>query len=134
MRFSFVWNFHNKVISRIYSNIFGTTKHDCMINIREIFIFLPVIKNSVIIGWLFLLLSISEIKYGQIRSVVCVFIWVVFIKIFISIVHIIWAFNRSFTIIDLKFHACWLKVDILLHRNLLCINKFSRYLVYGSLN
>ena len=55
----FIWNFHNKVLCRISSNIFGKAKKDSVIKTREMFSFLLLIKNSVTIGLIFLLLSIS---------------------------------------------------------------------------
>ena len=41
--------------------LFGTAKRDCVMKIREIFNFLPLKINSVTIGLIFLLLSISAI-------------------------------------------------------------------------
>ena len=61
LKISFVWNFHNEIVRRIKSNIFWHSKKDRVIKTREMFSFLPLINNSVTIGFRFLLLSISAI-------------------------------------------------------------------------
>ena len=48
LKFSFIWNFDNEKVTS-----FGTLKYDCVINTTEIFDFLPLINNSVIIDFSF---------------------------------------------------------------------------------
>ena len=54
-------NVHNKVVCRIFSHSFWCSKKKkkCVIKSREMFSFLPLINNSVTIGLIFLLLTIS---------------------------------------------------------------------------
>ena len=75
----------------------GTLKYDYVTTIRETFKFLPLINNSVTIEFRFLLLIISAtIKNYQYFTF---FIYVVFVKIFINIMHIIWILNKSVRVI-----------------------------------
>ena len=45
----FVWNFHNKIVLKNQSNTFWAAKEYCVIKPRKMFIFLPLIVNSVTI-------------------------------------------------------------------------------------
>ena len=56
LKFSFIWNFHNKKVCSI-----ECLKYDCVIKAIEILSFLPLINNSVTTGLSFLLLIISAI-------------------------------------------------------------------------
>ena len=61
LKLSFVWNFHNKKVCRIYLKSLGTLKYDWVIKTIEILSFLPLINNSVTTGLSLLLLIISAI-------------------------------------------------------------------------
>ena len=62
LKFFFVWNIHDKAMSRIYSNIFGTVQlRLCDKNKRIAQFVLPLINTSVTVGLGFLLLIISAI-------------------------------------------------------------------------
>ena len=61
MKLSFVWNFHDKIMGRIYSNIFWHSKKKCVVKTREMFSFLSVRNNSFTFRLSFLWLSISAI-------------------------------------------------------------------------
>ena len=50
LKLSLIWNFYNKIVRRIKSNLFGTAKQDFVIKATEMFIFLLLINNSVTIG------------------------------------------------------------------------------------
>ena len=59
-KFSFIWNFHKKCVALSLTSL-DTLKYDCVIKTIEMFNFLPLINNSVIIEVSFLLLIISAI-------------------------------------------------------------------------
>ena len=107
LEFSFVWNFHNKIMCWIYSDIFCNSKIRVCDKKKRIFNFPPLINNSGTKGLRFLLLIIST-SYHQIQSIFFIvkiplmfFIWIVFFNIFINIIHIIWVFNKSCWIIKI---------------------------------
>ena len=64
LKFSFVWNFHNKKYVVFSLSFLGSLKHDCVIKTIDMFNFLPLIKNSFTTGFSFLLLIISA-SYHQ---------------------------------------------------------------------
>ena len=101
LKFLFVWNFQNKMMSRIYSNIFWHSTINCVIKTRELFIFLPLINNSVAIEFSFLILSILGIITSKMIKLFRFLIWVVFFNVSINIIHIIWIFNKSLRIIEI---------------------------------
>ena len=65
LKFSFLWNFQNEMIYKSKSNFFWYSKivivHDCVIETREVFSFLPPTNNSVTIELSALLPGISTI-------------------------------------------------------------------------
>ena len=61
LKLLFVCTFDNKIMSRIYFNIFWQSKIRLCNKTREMFSFLPLRNNSVTIRLNFLLLSISAI-------------------------------------------------------------------------
>ena len=54
LKFSFIWNFHNKGSLEFDLTSFETLKYVCVIKMIEILSFLPLINNSVTIGFSFL--------------------------------------------------------------------------------
>ena len=63
LKFAFVWNFHKKIARRIQSNIIWHRKTRlCNKNKKNIFVFLPLINNSVTIEESFLLLTLPAIS------------------------------------------------------------------------
>ena len=47
LKFFFVWNIHNKIVRRVWYNIFWYNKKECMIKTRERFSFLPLLTIGV---------------------------------------------------------------------------------------
>ena len=77
---------------------FGTLNYDCVIKVIEIYNFLPLITNSVTIKFNFFQLIISSIISSK---TITSFIWILFINIFVNIVHIIWILDDSFRIVKM---------------------------------
>ena len=98
LKFSFVWDFHNKIVCWIWCNIFWNLKIRLCDKKIEMFSFLPLINNLVTIGLCILLPHISNyiIKYNR---YFLYFIWVIFFNIFINIIHINWVLDLSFRIL-----------------------------------
>ena len=65
LKLLFAWNFQNKVVLAFSLTFFGTAKLKYVIEIREMFSFLPLINSFVAIGLSFLLLVISTITSSK---------------------------------------------------------------------
>ena len=100
LKFSFVWNFHNKKFEVLNLTSFGTLKYDCLIKAREMFSFLHLINKSVTTWLSFYYYAYQQyiFKYNQYFAFL---FWVVFFHVFINILHIIWVSNKNFRIIKM---------------------------------
>ena len=89
-----------------------------MTKTREAHSFVPPINSYVTIGWIFLLLSISEIISSNLIKHFTSFIWIEFVHIFININHIVRILINSFIIIkntlNLHVHMFWLTIDTMI--------------------
>ena len=63
--------FHNKIFPRTKSNIFWHSNIGCVIKTREMFSFLCLVNNSVTIGLILLLLSISAVISSAAINILC---------------------------------------------------------------
>ena len=98
--------------------------------------FLPLIRNSVTIDFSSLSFIITAFISSKTIKILDLLPILYFLSIYINILHIIWILNKSFKIIKviLYFLFCWLKSNILLHKDLLHTNIFYRYLTDYLLN
>ena len=99
LKFSFVWIFHNKIVYRIYSNIFCSNKIKlCDKNKRNVKFSISEKQFSYYWIMFFIAKHISNhiIKCDQYFAFL---IWIVFFSSFINIIQIIRVFNKSFRII-----------------------------------
>ena len=85
LKLSFVWNFYNKVMGGIQSNIFWYDKIRLQNKRKRLFSFLSLINNSVTIRLRFLLLSNHIVKYDQYFTL---FIRIVFIIFFVNTIYL----------------------------------------------
>ena len=73
LKFSFVWNFHNKKCVGFSLTSFDTLKNDCVIKTIEMLIFLSLINSSVTTGFSFLLLIMSTNTSSKTINNLCFF-------------------------------------------------------------
>lgn len=98
-KLSFIQIFWIKRVRRVCSKIFWHSKiRSCVIKAREMYIFLLPINMSATITWRFLVLSVSAI-IAVIN--ICVFTWIVFINIFMSMINFTRVFNKCFRVIKM---------------------------------
>ena len=96
LKFSFVWNFHNKKCVLLRLTSLGTLKYDCVIKTIKMFNFLPSIDSSVTIGFSILLLIISAIMSSKTINTSRFFL-----DFILQYLHnpLAYLFNKSFSII-----------------------------------
>ena len=85
LKFSFVWNFHRKIVCWIWSNIFWNTKIRLCNKIELKYYWIK----------FFITMHISN-HFIKSNSCFLFFNWIAFFNIFINIIHIIWISNKSF--------------------------------------